>query len=124
MKLRYARHTDDIERLVSFYTDIIGLQILDSFQDHSEYNGVFLGLEGSDWHIEFTKSNDKANHIPDDDDLLVLYLESEKELQDKLRKAEKAGINVVKSKNPYWRSNGIEFKDPDGFGVILVKKSD
>ena len=29
-------------------------------------------------------------------------------------------VPLVKSKNPYWQTNGIEIRDPDDFGIILT----
>ena len=79
MNFRYARHTNNLKTLVEFYTQIIGLEKLGEFKDHSNYNGVFLGIQKLNWHIEFTESNENANHKSDEDDLLVFYLESEDE---------------------------------------------
>ena len=98
------------------------MEELGGFENHSNYNGVFLGLSNLDWHLEFTESSDKANHTPDDDDLIVFYLNSTEELNEITKAAEKFGIVSVRSKNPYWQTNGIELKDPDGFGVVLTVK--
>ncbi len=43
MKFRYARHTDDIKPLINFYTQVIGLEVIGSFENHANYDGVFLG---------------------------------------------------------------------------------
>ncbi|WP_107039499.1 VOC family protein [Brumimicrobium mesophilum] len=120
MKFRYARHTNDLNSIINFYTKIIGLEKLGAFKNHSYYNGVFLGFPNKDWHIEFTESNEEALHIPDDDDLIVLYLESIEKIDEIKERAQKLKIFPVKSKNPYWCLNGIEFKDPDGYGVVLT----
>ncbi len=122
MTFRYARHTNNLEPLIKFYTEIVGLEKLGEFKNHSNYDGVFLGVQNLDWHIEFTESNEEVNHHSDEDDLLVFYLESEEELDQLKLKIEKAGISIKKSKNPYWTENGIEIKDPDGFGVIFTKR--
>ena len=122
MKFRYARHTNDLKSIVDFYTKIIGLEKLGEFKNHSNYNGVFIGLPNLDWHLEFTESMDKPNHKPDDDDLIVFYIDSNEELNTISKIAEGFGIIPVKSKNPYWQLNGIELKDPDGFGVVLTVK--
>lgn len=121
MNFRYARHTDDLESLVKFYTEIVGLKQLGEFKNHSSYDGVFLGVPESNWHIEFTQSNETAKHKPDDDDLLVFYIKTEKELDVISEKINKAGIQIVKSKNPFWNENGFEIKDPDGFSIVFSK---
>ena len=122
MKFRYARHTNAIKPLVDFYTQIIGLEILGKFEKHSNYNGVFLGLKNLDWHLEFTESNEKVNHFPDEDDLIVFYINSKEELNSIIKNAKKLGFFTSKPKNPYWQENGIEIKDPDNFNVILTVK--
>lgn len=93
--------------------------MLGSFEEHSNYNGVFLGFPNSDWHLEFTESNEKADHRSDEDDLLVFYLDSTEELKTIATKAQEAGLKLQTSKNPYWQKHGIELLDPDGFGVVL-----
>ena len=122
MKFRYARHTNNLDNLIEFYQNIIGLERLGGFKDHSGYDGVFLGFPNQDWHMEFTYSNDKANHHPDRDDLIVLYLDSEEEIQTIIGKAKQAAIIPVTSQNPYWNEKGVELTDPDGFGVMLTIK--
>lgn len=119
MKFRYARHTNNLKALIEFYTNVLGLEKLGGFENHSNYNGVFLGLPNRDWHIEFTESDEKAEHHPDDDDVLVFYLTSE-EIKIVRGNIEKYKIPVVHSKNPYWQEHGIEVKDPDGFGVVIT----
>lgn len=120
MKFRYARHTNDLQPIVEFYTKVIGLKVLGSFENHSHYNGVFLGFEGSDWHLEFTESDEAAKHKPDEDDLLVFYLDTAEALESIKKKLMQLEVSLEKSKNPYWQEQGIEVKDPDGFGVILT----
>ncbi len=120
MKFRYARHSDNIDSLLVFYTKILGLKLLGRFQNHAGYNGVFLGLPGHDWHIEFTESDEKAVHRPDPDDLIVFYPGSREALEAIARRAKKLGAEFVKSKNPYWQENGIEIRDPDGFGILVA----
>lgn len=122
MKFRYARHTNHLRPLIDFYTKVIGLEILGEFKDHSNYNGVFLGLPDLDWHIEFTESDEPADHKPDEDDLLVFYLDTQDKIHTILKHAQKLGFAPVKSKNPYWNQNGTELRDPDNFGIILTLK--
>lgn len=118
MKLRVARHTTDLFAILVFYRDILGLEIIGSFNDHDAYDGVFLGIPGASWHLEFTVSNEAPVHTPDEDDLLVFYVTEELHgtLTDKLKAA---GVPEVTAKNPYWKNNGITFSDPDGFRIVI-----
>ena len=76
MKFRIARHTTDLNRIIDFYGRILGLKVLGEFKDHHSYSGVFLGIPGESWHLEFTLSDAAPVHQPDDDDLLVFYASS------------------------------------------------
>jgi hypothetical protein len=122
MQFRYARHTNDIGQLIRFYTEIIGLQKLGGFKGPHGYDGIFLGYEKSDWHLEFTVSDEKASPALAEDDLIVVYFNTEPELQEILRNAEGKKVYPVKSKNPYWDDNGYTFADPDGFRVVIALK--
>jgi catechol 2,3-dioxygenase-like lactoylglutathione lyase family enzyme len=119
MKFRVARHTDDLQPIINFYIDILGLEIIGEFKDHSNYDGVFFGKEGLDWHLEFTKSGDSTDHKPGEDDLLVFYVDSEKEYIKLNNKFNDKGISPVVPKNPYWKENGTTYSDPDGFRIVI-----
>ncbi|HVW98314.1 MAG TPA: VOC family protein [Mucilaginibacter sp.] len=119
MKFRIARHTKDLNRIIDFYGRVLGLKILSEFRDHYDYDGVFLGLPGADWHIEFTTSPIMPVHFPDDDDLLVFYAESIEEFMRIKDRFIANRLKPVPPKNPYWQQNGITFTDPDGFRIVI-----
>src|SRR3954469_23607812 len=123
MKFRAARHTDNLSPIIAFYTEVLGLTILGDFKDHDGYDGVFLGLPGADWHLEFTTSDEPAQHKPDEDDLLVFYPASAEEYAAILQRFAHHNIFPSESKNPYWKANGTSYKDPDGYGIIIVRPS-
>ena len=56
MTFRYARHSSKIESLVYFYTSILEFSVLGEFKNHECYDGVFLGIEGENWNLEFTQN--------------------------------------------------------------------
>lgn len=120
MKIRIARHTTDLDQIVAFYQNVLGLEILGSFKDHNQYDGVIMGLNNESWHLEFTASNEKPDHKPDEDDLLVFYTHSQVEYDQLLKKLKSGGIEEVSPKNPYWKENGTTFLDPDGFRVVIT----
>jgi hypothetical protein len=79
MTVRIARHTDDLEKIEAFYINILGFERLGGFQNHNNYDGIFIGKPDLDWHFEFTKSFSKANHVFDEDDVFVIYPSSDLE---------------------------------------------
>ena len=119
MTFRYARHTNNLEQLKSLYIEVMGLELLGGFENHNGYDGVFIGKQEENWHLEFTQSDEIANHTFDDDDLLIFYPSSKLEFEWLQEKLKNHSIQFVKSKNPYWNENGIQFLDPDGFGIVI-----
>ena len=119
MELRIARHTDDLKLVTDFYTQVLGLQVLFSFENHNDYSGVMLGKAGCDWHLEFTISNDLPDHQFDEEDILVFYPTEKSEYQKIVENISSRNIKIIKAKNPFWDNNGIMIKDPDGFGIIV-----
>jgi hypothetical protein len=119
MKFRLARHTNDLNRIKSFYIDLLGFELLGSFENHNNYDGIFIGKPNLDWHLEFTKSNELANHHFDEDDILVLYPETLFEYNCMIESVLRNNISILISKNPYWNENGKMFLDPDGFHIVI-----
>lgn len=119
MKFRIARHTKDLNRIIDFYGRILGLKLLGEFKNHQNYNGIFLGIPGENWHLEFTVSDTIPAHHPDDDDLLVFYATSLAEFAAIKKRFIINNVKPAKPKNPYWENNGITFEDPDGFRIVI-----
>ena len=93
--------------------------MLFSFENHNDYNGVFIGKSGQGWHLEFTSSKDTANHKFDEEDLLVFYPKERDEYDEIIRRIETHNIQQLQPKNPFWVDNGVLIHDPDGYGVIV-----
>lgn len=119
MKLRIARHTTDLNRIIDFYGRIMGLKILGEFREHQGYSGVFMGLPGADWHLEFTVSDSPPIHHPDKDDLLVIYASSLDEFASLKKRFLSNKVKHVTPQNPFWEKNGLTFEDPDGYRVVI-----
>lgn len=120
MTFRYARHTTDLNQIEKFYTEIVGLEKIGGFENHNNYDGLFLGLKNSNWHLEFTTSSDIPTSKFDQDDILVFYLNSEIELAKIKQTVIQKNIDLEVPKNPYWVENGIMISDPDGFKVVFT----
>jgi len=119
MQFRAARHTHNLNAITQFYVVILNFDILSRFENHDNYNGVFLGKKELPWHIEITQSQEKVNHIFNPDDLWVFYPKTQQEYDAILLNIELHQIEVHQAKNPYWNSNGTLIKDPDGFNIII-----
>jgi uncharacterized glyoxalase superfamily protein PhnB len=124
MKFRVARHTKDLVPIIGFYQQVLGLENLGSFNGHNGYDGVFLGLPGLHWHLEFTQGGDDPSHKPDDDDLLVFYATDREHFEKLLNNIRQSGIEELPAKNSYWNHHGVTIADPDGFRIVVVKPSE
>jgi hypothetical protein len=122
--LRVARPTDQMEAVVRFYTEGIGLIVLGSFEDHEGFDGVMLGIPGASYHLEFTrKRGHAAGRAPTQDNLLVFYIDDALEWQQATERMSAAGYQPVQSFNPYWDRLGRTYEDPDGYRVVIQNQS-
>ncbi len=122
-KLRVARPTNNIDALLPFYRDGLGLAVLTGFADHDGFNGIMLGMPGAPWHLEFTEApNHVAPPAPSEDHLLVLYLPDAAEWQAACARIEATGLTAVKAFNPYWDIVGRTYEDPEGYRVVLQQQ--
>ena len=122
--MRVARPTDQLDAVVRFYSQGLGLVVLDSFQDHDGFDGVMLGRPGAAYHLEFThKRGHSVGRAPTPDNLLVFYLPDRQSWQETVDRMQAAGYEPVASFNPYWNQVGRTFVDPDGYRIVLQHAS-
>lgn len=120
IKLRVARPTNDMSKVLAFYRDGLGLEIIGRFNDHEGFDGVMLGKKGSLYHFEFTfQKNHKVPNAPTKDNLIVFYLPLKDEYISAIDRMKKNGFNPVPSYNPYWDRSGTTFEDHEGYRVVL-----
>ena len=118
--LRVARATDDLESLLPFYRDGLGMNVLYQFKDHGGFDGVMLGAAGAPYHLEFASARGhRAGRAPNRDALLVFYLSDCHAWRAAIDRMGRAGFDPVPSFNPYWDKMGRTFEDSDGYRVVL-----
>lgn len=117
MEVRLARHTERLEEIVRFYRDGLGLPEIGRFEGHEGYDGVFLGIPGTNAHLELTSGGSHAEPTPHPDTLLVLYLGTREAVEEIVARV---GGSPVEPANPYWAKHAVTLEDPDGFRVVLV----
>jgi GNAT superfamily N-acetyltransferase len=123
--VRIARPTDQLDAVVSFYRDGLGLRELDRFAGHAGYRGVMLGLPGMRYHLEFTQHDDGSpGSAPSRDNLLVLYFDDLTQVERVVTRLARLGHQPVEPENPYWAENGaVTVEDPDRWRVVLMPQS-
>lgn len=119
MKIRVARHTNDLDKIKTFYTTVLGFEVLGSFENHESYDGLFLGKSHLDWHLEFTTSNETIEFNYNEDDILVFYPNTILEYNHLIENTLSNSIELITSNNPYWNLNGKMFLDPDGYRIVI-----
>jgi hypothetical protein len=70
--VRIARPTDQLDKVVRFYTKGLGLKILYHFEEHAGFDGVMVGIPGELYHFEFTQQREYfVGRAPAQDNLIV-----------------------------------------------------
>jgi len=118
--LRVARPVSDLARSVDMYCHGLGWRVLASFDDHAGFDGAMVGDPGGSYHFEFTQC--RAHPVvpaPTAEDLAVLYICDTADWTFACARMIDAGFAVVEPFNPYWKTRGRTFEDPDGYRVVL-----
>jgi len=124
VQVRVARPTDRLREVIRFYRDGLGLQVIGSFEGHSGYSGVMLGLPGREYHLEFTEHEEGSPcPAPSRDNLLVFYIPDKEAIYRMIERLSAMNHSPVAPENPYWAANGVTFEDPDGWRVVLMNTS-
>ena len=121
VQVRVARPTDQLEKIVEFYRDGLGLSVIGSFEGHVGYSGVMLGLPGHDYHLEFTQHSEGSPcPAPTKDNLLVFYIPDQAAIEKLVKRLAGLGYDPVPPENPYWQAQGVTIEDPDGWRIVLM----
>jgi catechol 2,3-dioxygenase-like lactoylglutathione lyase family enzyme len=117
--LRVVRWSARYEQTVVFYRDIIGLPVLETFQDSYGLDGTILGLPGGPVQLEIVRSPDGRDPVPGLDQL-VFYLPDAPAQERVMARLAAAGIHPV-AQIDYWQANGgVTYQDPDGREVVFA----
>ncbi len=120
--LRAARPTNDIDSLLPFYVDGLGLSLLIRFHDHDGFDGAVVGTPSAPYHFEFTTARGHvAPRAPTQDHLAVFYIPEPTEWRAAVARMSAAGFEHLSSFNPYWDRVGATFEDADGYRVVLQR---
>jgi hypothetical protein len=120
--VRIVRPTCQLDEVVIFYREGLGLSELDRFAGHAGYRGVLLGLPGAQYHLEFTQhDHGSPGPAPSRDPLLVLYSDDLIQIGNVVTRLATLGYLPVQAENPYWTENStVTVEDPDRWRVVLM----
>ena len=114
--MRWSQRYDET---LTFYRDIIGMPVLESFQDSYGLDGTILGLFGSEVHLEIVRSP-HGQSLTGGLDQLVFYLPDPAAQQEIMARLAAAGVDPV-AQIRYWQDNGgVTYSDPDGHEVVFA----
>ncbi|MEK4969513.1 VOC family protein [Cytobacillus sp. FSL R7-0696] len=123
-QVRVARPTNQLTEIERFYCSGLGLQKIGSFQGHSGYQGIMIGIPNASYHLEIIQhESGQPVPSPTKEDLLVFYIPQLSEILEIKNRLHGLGYHSVLPENPYWEEKGFIFADPDGWGVILMNTS-
>ncbi|HSR85597.1 MAG TPA: VOC family protein [Streptosporangiaceae bacterium] len=117
--LRVVRWSPRYHQTVIFYRDIIGLPVLDAFEDSYGLDGTILGLPDSPVHLEIVRSPGGQSSTTGLDQL-VFYLPDRAAQEQIMARLAAAGVDPV-AQIEYWQdSGGVTYRDPDGREVVFA----
>jgi Glyoxalase/Bleomycin resistance protein/Dioxygenase superfamily len=117
--LRVVRWSAHYEQTVSFYRDLVGLAVLETFHASYGLDGTILGLPDGSVQLEIVRLTDARSPAPGLDQL-VFYL-PDAAAQDRITaRLAAAGVDPVPQID-YWQANGgVTYQDPDGREVVFA----
>jgi len=120
VQYRIARPTNQLERVVEFYKNALGLRELGSFKNHEGFDGVMLGLPDASHHLEFTQQVD-GEEIPEPttENLLVFYFDTPQKYAQAVNRMKNMSIPSVEPQNPYWAGKSHTYEDPDKWRIVF-----
>ena len=113
---------NDLKKSIKFYTEGLGFEIGDKYEDEGVVKGYTINAGGASLGIsqdDFAKGRDRVKGIG-----MRLYLETAQNIETLAAKAKTAGIAMSDGPGPLpWGPMGFTVTDPDGFKMTILNPS-
>ena len=117
--LRFSWGSLQLDESVAFYRDLVGLPLLETFENSYGSTGAIFGLPGVGMTFELVRVGGPIEaHIHE---RLCLYFPDESTRNAAIGKLRAEGIEPLAEQHPYWSATGaVTFLDPDGREVVFA----
>jgi catechol 2,3-dioxygenase-like lactoylglutathione lyase family enzyme len=117
---RVVRASVHYDETVRFYRDVVGLPVLETFEESFGEDGTIFGLPDSSTHLEIVRAREPAGPVGRFDQL-VFYLTDAAAQREMMARLAAQGARPAAEQHRYWQANGgVTYHDPDGRGVVLA----
>lgn len=122
-KVRLSRPTNNLERVLHFYRDGLGFEVLDRYEAQQGWDGLILGHRDWPYQLEFSRRRDGGvvPPAPTTEHFLVFCLEESESWEGMMKSLFEAGFTQVTPPQLYADSGVATYEDPDGYRVVLVQ---
>ncbi|MCF7805504.1 MAG: VOC family protein [Candidatus Marinimicrobia bacterium] len=119
-QVRWTRFTSQLERIMTFYKEGLGLPELGASQDEEGRMSILFGLPGFNYHLEFIEQPAEAN-MPDPlpDHSFEFYIPDDFAYEDLIERLADLGHEPHPKEDSRWGDNAAVYHDPDGFRVVI-----
>jgi GNAT superfamily N-acetyltransferase len=116
--VRFARPTRQLEACATFYRDLLGFELLATFDGHAGYDGRIFGLPDQRTQLELIRFGNGPIPEPDAENALVIYVP---ETEMAALRSRLPADRLTTPENPYWVAAGaLAVLDPDDWPVLFV----
>lgn len=117
--LRFAWGSYQFHESVAFYRDLVGLPVLETFENSYGSTGSIFGLPDPGVTLELVKADEPID--PHAHERLCLYFPDESSRNAAIGRFRAKGIEPLVEQHPYWSATGaVTFLDPDRREVVFA----
>ena len=120
-KLRLSRSTNNLEKLINFYCNGLGFEVLDRYEQQFGWDGVICGHKGWSYQFEFSqkRNTEEVPGAPTPNHFIVISIPEESEWKQVLGRLFDAGYLQLSTPQLYADGNCAAYEDPDGYRVVI-----